>query len=334
MLTKTFLSFIVSFAILPLALGQSEITSPLHTDFSKAYGYCMGQKFRIEQIRQKFPEIADQARIAQLEFELVFKSSYENIENELRKLLGDKWDAYKSQLSTMATDTFEPSRFSEQDARAFVTEVSLRAKGEISSPVLETLLTYHPDFQSNPAEEYVRGFVETYRTKNHPKAKGVDFQIQYPKSWEAKEGQRPNVVQIITSKNGRGFDDIALTVKDIPIPQGYKITQAEINDLFTAKSLRETLPEKQGLWTEGDSSESLQRKLDQHIEEVKEKRQHSSSSLPVPSRHRSNEVVNLKMSLMGTLSFDAEHDTHDFDIGILRKAAIIEALQAAGFSVQ
>lgn len=30
-------------------------------------------------------------------------------------------------------------------------------------------------------------------------------------------------------------------VKDIPIPKGYKVTQAELNDLFTPKSLRETL---------------------------------------------------------------------------------------------
>lgn len=182
MLTKTLRSCILSLTVLASANGQNDITSPLYSDFHKAYGYCMGQKFRIEQIRQKFPEIADQAITAQLKFDSVFKPSYENIENELRKLLGDNWDAYKTRLSKLLTDTFDPSRFSEQDAQAFIKEVSLRANGEISSPFLETLLTYHPEFQKNPAEEFIRGFVQTYRTKDHLKAKGVDFQIQYPKS--------------------------------------------------------------------------------------------------------------------------------------------------------
>jgi hypothetical protein len=113
----------------------------------------------------------------------------------------------------------------------------------MESPVLEIFLTYNPNFQKNPAEEFLYGFTRSYRTKDHAKAKGIDFQIQYPVSWHAKEGQRPNVIQILTSENGRGLDSIVLIVKDIPLPQAYSITEKELDDLFSERSLKETLPE-------------------------------------------------------------------------------------------
>lgn len=34
-----------------------------------------------------------------------------------------------------------------------------------------------------------------YDTRNHPKAKGVWMTVRYPQMWQAKEGERPNIVQ-------------------------------------------------------------------------------------------------------------------------------------------
>ena len=51
------------------------------------------------------------------------------------------------------------------------------------------------------------------------------------------------MIQIITSENGRGLDSIVLIVKDIPLPQAYRITEKELDDLFSPRSLKEMLPE-------------------------------------------------------------------------------------------
>lgn len=51
------------------------------------------------------------------------------------------------------------------------------------------------------------------------------------------------MIQSITSENGRGLDSIVLIVKDIPLPQAYSITEKELDNLFSAQSLKETLPE-------------------------------------------------------------------------------------------
>ena len=224
------------------ALSQ-QIKSTLYEDLSRAYGYYNGQKLSIENVQKAYPALAAEASKAQMEFELIFKSSYENIEKELRKILGQRWTEYKNQMQRQIVDSLRSSPVSKAQAIAFIQEVKLRAKGQIESPVLETLLTYNAQFQSNPAEEFLRGFTSIYRTKGHAKAKGVDFQIQYPKSWRAKEGQRPNVIQLITSENGRGFNSIVLMVKDIPLPSGYRITEQELNDLFSPQSLKEMIPD-------------------------------------------------------------------------------------------
>lgn len=223
------------------ALSQ-QIASPLYEDLSRAYGYYNGQKLSIENVQKAYPALAAEASKAHMEFELIFKSSYENIEKELQEILGQRWAEYKNQMQRQINSLRSPP-VSEAQAIAFIQEVKLRAKGQIEPPVLETLLIYNAQFKINPAEEFMRGFTSTYRTKGHAKAKGIDFQIQYPKSWRAKEGQRPNVIQLITSENGRGFNSIVLMVKDIPLPPGYRIPEQEMNDLFSPQSLKEMIPD-------------------------------------------------------------------------------------------
>jgi hypothetical protein len=242
MLTRIVFTCIIIVTLLPRALGQSDIKAPLYIDLSKTHGFCLGQQFSIEHIQQQFPELAAQATKAQLEFDLVFQPAYENIRKILYNLAADKMQESENQLRNLVADKFKASPVSKQDALAFINLVSLRAKGKIDSPFLETLLIYHPEFEKDPALEYMQGFTQTYQTKGHPKAMGINFQIQYPKSWEAKEADRPNTIQMITSENGRGFNYIALMVRDIALPKGYKMTQAEIKEIFAPKSLQTTIP--------------------------------------------------------------------------------------------
>lgn len=107
-------------------------------------------KFSLERIQSEFPALVAEARKAQMEFDLTFKSSYESIERELRKLFGEKWNEYTNRLRDQITQTLTSTAISKEQAAAFVKEATGRAKGPMESPVLETFLTYNPNFRKIP----------------------------------------------------------------------------------------------------------------------------------------------------------------------------------------
>ena len=54
-----------------------------------------------------------------------------------------------------------------------------------------------------------------YSTEGHPKAKGVEVTIMMPKTWEKKEGRRPNVVQLFNAPNKNDVKtSLIIMVKD------------------------------------------------------------------------------------------------------------------------
>ncbi|HBB94150.1 MAG TPA: hypothetical protein DC054_02055 [Blastocatellia bacterium] len=87
-----------------------------------------------------------------------------------------------------------------------------------------------------------------------------------------------------------------------------------------------------GLWRNGDSSQSLQARLDVHIAEVKKQPTdvlQYEYRVPKPMRFALAEIKNL--STRGGLRFDAAYDTHDFSIGFRRKRLLRDALSEGGF---
>lgn len=55
-----------------------------------------------------------------------------------------------------------------------------------------------------------------------------------------------------------------------------------------------------------------------------------AESLPLPTRVSENELSNMKLSLTGKLSFFAQSDNHDFNIGLRRRKRLRDALWEAG----
>ena len=85
-------------------------------------------------------------------------------------------------------------------------------------------------------------------------------------------------------------------------------------------------------WEEGISDEQFQGKAKAYIDRLKWERTMASFSqtLPVPTRVSTNEISNMKLSGTGKLSFSAQSDTHDFNIGLLSKNRLRNALWEAG----
>jgi hypothetical protein len=86
------------------------------------------------------------------------------------------------------------------------------------------------------------------------------------------------------------------------------------------------------LWEEGMSEEQFKKKAEAHIAELKEERSRKgfAESLPLPTRVSASELSNMKLSVTGKLSFFAQSDNHDFNIGLRRRNRLRDALWEAG----
>ncbi len=227
-------------AILTIKI-HSETNKPKEEILSQTFGYILGQDYSLTKIENNYPELKLEVKKARLNFNSSFGKAHKNIEDELKNILGDHFNSYKSEISKQFAEILKNQSYNKNIALNFLQEVNDRAKGDIESPVIETLLTY--EYINEPHKELLNNYTKTFRTKDHPKAKGIDFQVSLPQSWSQKEGERPNIVQKFRSGNGKGLVSVMLLVKDLPLIKDYKITEQDLDDLFSNDGLKEFVPE-------------------------------------------------------------------------------------------
>lgn len=85
-------------------------------------------------------------------------------------------------------------------------------------------------------------------------------------------------------------------------------------------------------WREGISDENLRKEVNAYIEKLGIERSQAQfgRTLPLPMRVGVNEITDMKLSSTGKLSFSAQSDKHDFNIGLFRKKRLRNALWEAG----
>ena len=132
---KLKLFLIVIFAI---SLNAIELTKPLVIDISRTYGYVISQTLVAEKLKKKYPEIKQDLLKAQLEFDLRFKSSINNI----KKSFGKNWEKYKSKVDPLLIEQVNKIDLDLSYKNGFASEILSRVKGNIESPVIETLLMF------------------------------------------------------------------------------------------------------------------------------------------------------------------------------------------------
>jgi len=228
-------------AVHPQTVSAQTFESPLLADLSKTLGFIMGQRFCLSLIKTEYPNLALQVQVVESEFETSFGNAEENIKYAIQEILKEEYPEFLEPLEKEVNALLSSLQLNQEVAANVIAEIGLRARGEIPSPILETLLTYQ--FMNWPMEEFTLGYNRIFRTKNHPKAKDVDFQIRYPISWRPEEGERPNIIQTFTSENGRGLEMFLLMVKDIPLPLDYTLTEQDLDDFFVESELKKMVPE-------------------------------------------------------------------------------------------
>ncbi|RLW61172.1 MAG: hypothetical protein B6D75_03640 [gamma proteobacterium symbiont of Stewartia floridana] len=225
------------------AYAEIKLSNALAKDIGKAYGFCLGQNYSLSEISKQYPSLSGLALIAEKEFSAAFKSSIEGMNTLMAKYAENEWKRIKKQLTNQIANSINIEQISETQARQFVELVRERAKGNIDSPVIETLLLFKSGYENNPEREFLDGFKYKYSTNGVGKAKGVAFSIDSPKTWVAKEGNRPNIVQKFVSDNGRGLELLLILIIEVPLQPGEKITEKDVLEILNPKDIQDFMPD-------------------------------------------------------------------------------------------
>jgi S1-C subfamily serine protease len=81
-----------------------------------------------------------------------------------------------------------------------------------------------------------------YSSKGHPKAGDIDFCLKYPSSWEAKEGDRPHVVQKFIGPASNGYRPMFVIIVTLWPPDVQK-EMAQLKKKATPEEMRQTYEE-------------------------------------------------------------------------------------------
>lgn len=237
-------SIIVLLSVFTLnAYAEIKLSNALAKDIGQAYGFYLGQDYSLSEISKKHPSLSGLAQIAEKEFAANFQSSIEGMDALMTKYSKSEWNKIKAQLTTQIASSINIEQISETQARQFVELVRERAKGNIDSPVIETLLLFKSGYEENPEREFIDGYKFKYSTNGAGKAKGVAFSIESPKTWVSKEGDRPNIVQKFVSENGRGLELLLILIKEMPLQPGEKITEQDISEILNPKDIQDFIPD-------------------------------------------------------------------------------------------
>ena len=236
-----FLLFFTSISI----FGQTtdNFKKPKNKRVIEAYSFILAQEYSLERIRNEFPKFKIKALNAQMSFNSTFGKSKEGMKKYLKEYFGEnEFKKYEENLIVEFKKILSNQSLTEEFVENFILEVENRAKGNIVSTILETLLSIQ--FADRPQDELLSGFATTFKTKGHVKSKNTDWQIKVPKSWKAEEGDRPNIIQKFTSDYGVGNQSIMLLVREISLPKGYRISKEELDELYTEKQIKDMIPEE------------------------------------------------------------------------------------------
>ena len=225
----------------PQGSGTNDAQEPIENELGRAVGFICGQRFSLQRIKEKYPELSPRIQKAEADFKLAFGKSEDNMTNALRAILQDGYGDFEKALNEQLIAVLTSQPITLDGARLFIEEVEARAAGRLQSPIIETILAYQ--YLNSPAEEFLAGFSREYRTGSHKNAKGIDALIKVPVSWKAREGEHPNVVQIFVSENGRGNESVVILANDIDLPRDYQMTKEDLDEIYSESGLKEMIPD-------------------------------------------------------------------------------------------
>jgi hypothetical protein len=204
-----------------------------------AYGFVPGQEYSLSRIAKEFPELIGDVELARAQFGSSFPDIKIKLEKQLKQAIGEKlFQQTSANLRVKLRETLGRQQITNDIAASFLGQVKARSKGEIESPVLEYLLVV--DYTANPVGEFADGFRQRYQTDGTGKSQGIKINLQLPRSWAGKDGERPHIAQKWVSENGTGLEVIHLDIRD---GQGYNLTKKEMEEFVRSGEAKDSVPD-------------------------------------------------------------------------------------------
>lgn len=168
------------------------------------FTFYIAQQASLESVSERFPDLQDKAIDASKEWAEEFRPSIKKIDSCLSVIKGIEWENEKIKIYEKYRRA-DHSNVTEKEALQFIEIIFQRSYGKIQSPVIETLLTFMPEYKAAPEKEFSDGFVNSYFSATPKKKAPVNIRIIYPKSWKAIDGiLQNNIQQIFISNYGTG----------------------------------------------------------------------------------------------------------------------------------
>jgi len=205
---------------------------------SQAYGFILGQELSLERIRKEYPELSASVMLVKAQFDSSFPSIKSKLRDQLVHALGNKlFDKTDKELKKQFKTNLGNQIITKDIAQEFLQQVKERAEGKIDSPVIEYMLSVN--YLSFPTGEFAKNYRQRFNSEGHAKAQGIKLTLQLPKSWKAKEGERPHIVQKWISQNGTGLEMILLDIRDA---EGYTPTDSDVEAIASSGEIKDMLP--------------------------------------------------------------------------------------------
>ena len=215
-----------SFLLIPALFLSSNLfahglTDQDARDLAGAYGYVYSQKMCVEHIKEKFPTL----RYDVIHFQNAWEAKYPKAKSSLLKHLQcfglDEEDVRKAAIQYGDWNNIKQSLLKELRS-----ENEVQAKNHIANFLYRL---DHPSeydrkifsiigdvvYYDRPELEFSKDRVK-YSTYGHPKAQGLDIQIEMPASWRGKEATRPHIVQKWEKNDEENYQAVMILVADNP----------------------------------------------------------------------------------------------------------------------
>jgi hypothetical protein len=223
----------------PIFSSAATFSAASIKEIAHAYGFVLGQEYTLDLIARQHPDFDLRVTLARAQFSATLPNISSKLEAQLKEALGPKgFEELGKTIQSNLYETLSKQRLSRDDALGFFEQIKARSKGEIESPVLENLLAVN--YMRNPVGEFADGYRQRFQTDGSVKAQGIKLKLQLPKSWIAKDGERPHIVQKWTSRSSNAVQMIHLDIRD---GEGYAPSKSDMEKFVKSGEVKDAVAE-------------------------------------------------------------------------------------------
>lgn len=234
--------WLISFLCAVDAYSQVPQYAPKVNLAIETYAFLRGQSAALEKVAMQFPQLQDDVEIVQQSATALFGRSERNIEQYLKKELGDAaYQSLRSHIDSMVHAQLKEPIQEEKYAADFIEKIKGKIHLGKGSSIPQGVVSFA--YHDAPHQEMADGHIVRFSTKDHPKAHQDIVTISIPKSWSAEEAQMSQTIQQFTSFHGNGIEKVLIIA--------YHLPEESRNLILTEKSVTQMIaPESRLIRTE------------------------------------------------------------------------------------